>query len=184
MLRTNLLLSLTAIALGLSSQSPALANKPLEAGKAVVTKSKAKPAPVRDRKKQLRANYHFNTAEEHRQARNYSAAVEEYKKAIADVPDDPDFYKHLGGTYAQMGKLKEAEDALRTGVKLDPKDWLLWNNLAVTLQMAGKKDECAGALKKALTLHPPDSEAEKMKVTLDSLSGGKGEKGKKGASKN
>ncbi|MGD9685064.1 MAG: tetratricopeptide repeat protein [Candidatus Obscuribacterales bacterium] len=181
MLRTNLFLSLTLIALAISSQSPALAKKPLEGGKAVVSKSKAKPAPVRDRKLQLRANYHFNTAEEHRRAKDYSAAIEEYKKAIADVPDDPDFYKHLGGTYAQMGKLKEAEDALRTGVKLDPKDWLLWNNLAVTLQMAGKNDECVAALKKALTLHPPDSEAEKMKVTLDSLSG---DKGKKGPSKN
>ncbi|MCA9803836.1 MAG: tetratricopeptide repeat protein [Cyanobacteria bacterium HKST-UBA02] len=172
--RKNLLISLTLLATGLASQSPALAKKPVDGGKAVVTKSKAKPAPAKDRKTQLRANYHFNTAEEHRRAKNYSAAVEEYKKAIADVPDDPDFYKHLGGTYAQMGKLKEAEDALRTGVKLDPKDWLLWNNLAVTLQMAGKNDECVAALKKALTLHPPDSEAEKMKVTLDNLSSKKG----------
>ncbi|MBZ0185115.1 MAG: tetratricopeptide repeat protein, partial [Candidatus Obscuribacterales bacterium] len=135
--------------------------------------------PQGDRKKRLRAGYHFNTAEEHRRAKNFTSAVAEYKKAIADAPDEADFYKNLGGTYAQMGKLKEAEDALRKGTQIDPKDWLIWNNLAVTQQMSGKKEDCLKSLKKAMSLHPPDQEAEKMRFTIESLEGKKAPDGKK-----
>lgn len=125
---------------------------------------------IRDTKKaKLEANTYLNEADKLREARDYDKAVLKYHKAMQAFPQEADIYKNLGGTYAQMGKLQEAEATLKQGTKLHPKDWLMWNNYAVVLLQQNKKEACKVALKQAMALNPPSSEVEKMNVTLKAL---------------
>ena len=121
------------------------------------------------KKDQLNANYHFNKAEEFRENKKYESAIVEYKRAIRAYPADGGFYKNLGGTFALIGKLDDAEAVLNKGTEISPKDWLMWNNLAVVKQNLGKNEECMAAIKKSLSLKPPKYAQENMELTLKKL---------------
>lgn len=121
------------------------------------------------KKDQLNANYHFNKAEEFRESKKYESAIVEYKRAIRSYPADGAFYKNLGGTFALIGKLDDAEAVLKKGTQVNPKDWLMWNNLAVVKQNLGKNKECMAAIKKSLALKPPKYAQENMELTLKQL---------------
>jgi tetratricopeptide (TPR) repeat protein len=121
------------------------------------------------KKARLEANFHFNQAEDFRAKRKYNEAIEEYEKAIKAYPNDGAYYKNLGATYATVGKLPEAETTLKTGTKIAPKDWLMWNNLAVVFLNEKKSDECAAALRQALTNNPPADKVAGMKSELKNM---------------
>lgn len=120
-----------------------------------------------------KARYYYNHGEDFREKKAYKEAIEQYQKAIALDPKEIAFYKNMGGTYALMGDMAQAEATFRKGTKIAPTDWLIWNNLAVVLLQQNKNEECKIVLKKALTLNPPPSKAEEMNVTLTQLEGKK-----------
>jgi tetratricopeptide (TPR) repeat protein len=129
---------------------------------------------VRDtRKAKLEANTYLNEADKLREANQLDQAVLKYQKAMHAYPNEAGIYKNLGGTYAKMGKLQEAEATLKQGTKLFPKDWLIWNNYAVVLLNLNKKEECKAAIKTCLALNPPSDKAEEMKVTLKTFENSK-----------
>lgn len=129
------------------------------------SKTKAKNS----KKDQLNANFHFNKANQLREKQQYDEAILEYKRAIRSNPADGAFYKNLGGTFAMVGKLKDAEAVLNKGCEISPDDWLMWNNLAVVLQNLNKTEECKSAIKKSLALKPPKHAVESMNLTLKKL---------------
>lgn len=129
---------------------------------------------VRDTKKaKMEANYYLNEADKLREAGLLDQAVLKYQKAMQAYPNEPDAYKHLGGTYAKMGKLQDAETTLKTGTRIAPRDWLMWNNYAVVLLNLNKNEECKAAIKQALALNPSTDKAEELKTTLKQLEGKK-----------
>lgn len=143
---------------------------PVGDNKAFLNMAKTKKSTVGNSKKdKLNANYHFNKANSLRESKEYEEAILEYKRAIRSYPQDGAFYKNLGGTFAMTGKLEDAELTLKRGCEVSPKDWLMWNNLAVVLQNLGKTDECKKAIQMSLSLKPPKSAAENMKLTLEQL---------------
>lgn len=159
------LATLVVVSLTCASWSPADAQGPL----GVKTSSGVKTKDAN--KTRMEANYHFNQAESFREKKQYREAIVEYEKAIKAYPNDPGFYKNLGGTYALSGKLTEAETTLKKGVKIAPKDWLMWNNLAVVLKEEKKNQECIAALKQALAANPPQGYVEEINKTLKDLQG-------------
>ncbi len=129
---------------------------------------------VRETKKaKMEANYYLNEADKLREAGLLDQAVLKYQKAMQAFPNEPDSYKHLGGTYAKMGKLRDAEATLKIGTRIAPKDWLMWNNYAVVLLNLNKNEECKAAIKQALALNPASDKAEELKTTLKQLEGKK-----------
>ena len=49
-------------------------------------------------------------------------AVSEYRLAIEQEPDYRDAHVNLGITYAELGKVDEAKQALKTAIELEPND--------------------------------------------------------------
>ncbi len=163
---------------------PAVAEAPQEASPEEVPLEESPVGPPSDQKsvslkpakpgaspksRQANADYHFNKGEGLRGARDYEGAIREYTMAIKQSPSDGAFYKNLGATYALIGKMDEAEKTLTKGTEISPKDWLMWNNLAVVLQHQQKFDQCKTVIEKSLTLNPPADKAKGLRETLAQL---------------
>jgi len=85
-----------------------------------------------------------------------SEAAEEYRKAIAIEPDDPEGYNNLGVLLKEEGKPEEAEAQFRKALEVDPDFAGSYNNLAL-LAMEREDWETAGEmLRQALTRLPDD----------------------------
>lgn len=143
--------------------------KPASDDRSYLNLSSAKTLIGDQKKNKMNANYHFNQAESFREKNHLNEAIEEYKKAIRAYPNDGAFYKNLGGTFAMVGKLDDAEAVLTKGTEVSPDDWLIWNNLAVVLQNQKKNTECVAAIKKSISLNPPEYAVENMNLTLKQL---------------
>lgn len=68
-------------------------------------------------------------------------AVEEFQKAIKGDEKNPYFYKGLGQAYAQQRKFKEAIEAFRKSIELNPYYVDVRNDLGMALTLAGKREE-------------------------------------------
>lgn len=83
----------------------------------------------------------WHTAGEAQQlAGNYAAAEKMYLKAIRIKPDAADTYCTLGVAYLKMERGREAEDAWRASIRIDPRfeGGIAFYNLASTLQHASR----------------------------------------------
>jgi serine/threonine protein kinase/tetratricopeptide (TPR) repeat protein len=79
----------------------------------------------------------------------YEKAIEPLKKSIAIRPSYAG-YVNLGGSYFGLNKFAEAANADEEATKLDPQQYVVWNNLAEALRSAGKKDQAATAYRRAI----------------------------------
>jgi len=91
-------------------------------------------------------------------------ALEAYDKAIALDPEDSAYLQNKGSVLASLGRIDEAnalyEQAALKSAASNPKDAAMnYYNMGVTYINAGKNEEAANALKKALEADPTYSEA-------------------------
>jgi polyferredoxin/tetratricopeptide (TPR) repeat protein len=70
-------------------------------------------------------------------------------RTLEIAPDNPFAYRALAIGYARMERMEEAEAALRTAIRLAPRDWRLVQSLGELLMGIGKEAEGAELIKEA-----------------------------------
>jgi Flp pilus assembly protein TadD len=94
-----------------------------------------------------------------REALDYPAAVEAYRKAIRLDSHRAEFHLELGKTYLLMGRDDEARAALEEARDLDAGNAYAPFYLASLLESQGKMDEAAKELRRSLELDPRNPKA-------------------------
>ncbi len=104
---------------------------------------------------------------------DYPMAVVFYNQATNLAPDHPGPFFALGYIYGINREYAKAEEMYNQVVELEPEylDDALFNLAAIQLQQ-GKKDTCIENLKKALSINPENSSAQKLLEKLTPKSGG------------
>ena len=89
----------------------------------------------------------------------------EFKKSLALSPDYAAF-SNLGVIYYNQKRFAEAVDMTEQALKINDKDYRLWNNLAIAYQWLGRLEKAKGAfgeertrLEQIVPLNPDDAEA-------------------------
>lgn len=77
----------------------------------------------------------------------YKAA--EYKSDLLGT-----IYTQLGSSFDELGEPKKAVEIYKAGIKLEPTNFLLHYNLAITYRGTGQLDDARAAVKKAAILNP------------------------------
>ncbi|TEU10782.1 MAG: tetratricopeptide repeat protein, partial [Anaerolineales bacterium] len=75
--------------------------------------------------------------------KQWSKAIVEYKRALAEFPDDLTALVSLGMAYLQSHQLEEALSAYRKASQLTPDDPLAWERVADVQERLGHLDEAA-----------------------------------------
>jgi tetratricopeptide (TPR) repeat protein len=100
--------------------------------------------------------------EQNRDARlqDQQKAIETYQKALQLNPNEAALHNNLGGVYADMGKIPEAQAEFQKAADLNPAGASgYYYNLGVVLVNQNKMDDAAVALKKATDLDPNNAKA-------------------------
>jgi Tfp pilus assembly protein PilF len=101
----------------------------------------AYPFEVRAQKAGGDAEARFSAGLVHLREGRSELALEEIKKAVSQDDKNPYFYKGLGQAYAQQRKFKEAVEAFRKSLQLNPYFVDVRNDLGMALVLSGKKEE-------------------------------------------
>ena len=104
----------------------------------------------------------------------WSEAVTAYRKAISiPIYSSPEVaYANLGWAYVNLDKPKEAEEAYRTAVQLQPKFAQAYYFLGVVLERQGRKDEARAAFRAARDLDPDSPFGQKAGDLLKAMGEG------------
>lgn len=86
-------------------------------------------------------------------------AVTELVAAEMASAERPDSHVNLGTLYARLGRVREAEDSLRTALRLDPRFVPALINLADLYRSEGRDDQGETLLRQAITIAPDSAEA-------------------------
>jgi type IV pilus assembly protein PilF len=86
----------------------------------------------------------------------WEQAIAAYRKALSlPIYPTPEVgYYNLGRAYVQIGKPKEAEEALRTAIELQPKLGAAYYQLGVVLTSTGRQEEAKALFRRARDLDP------------------------------
>ena len=103
--------------------------------------------PDDERAHNLMGAYHFGR-------QDYTAAIDEYKKATAINPAFSQPYNQMGYAYRFMGKNTEAEQAFKKYIELIPGDPNPYDSYAELLMKLGRFDESIKSYEKALSVDP------------------------------
>ena len=87
------------------------------------------------------AEARFATGLVHLREGRADLAVEEFKKAVKGDEKNPYFYKGLGQAYAQQRKFKDAIEAFRKSLQINPYYVDVRNDLGMALILSGKRDD-------------------------------------------
>lgn len=87
---------------------------------------------------------------------HYDQAIASYRRALSlPLYSTPEVgYYNLGRAYAQVDRPKDAEDALRTAIQLEPKLGAAYYQLGVVLSTTGRREEAKAAFRAARDLDP------------------------------
>lgn len=114
-------------------------------------------------------------ADTYDRAKLYDKAVDAYNKALALNPNDATLHNGLGNTFAETGKIPEAEAEFQKSATLDPAGASkAYYNLGAIMYNSGKMDAAVDAFKKATQADPKmaaayflEGQALMGKATLD-----------------
>jgi len=104
----------------------------------------------------------------------YDLAIEAYRRALSlPVYATPEVgYYNLGRAYAQVNRPREAEDSLRTAIRLDPKLAAAYYQLGVVLTGQGRREEAKAAFRHARDLEPSSPFGQSAVEALKTLGEG------------
>ena len=96
------------------------------------------------------------------QRKAFGDAAKLFERAVAGAPRDPEAQALLGETYLRLGRLDEAEAAMRAAVGLCPDEPDLLASLARLLAQRGRTVEAIGWYRRAAALDPAHRSAAQM----------------------
>ena len=97
---------------------------------------------------------------------NITTALDNFQKAVALMPDDPDALVNLGLAYDQTGRFNEAISEFRSAIAIDSTNALYYYNYAMTLGKTGQYNQAEEMLKKAIELKPDFAQARQVLMML------------------
>jgi Flp pilus assembly protein TadD len=105
----------------------------------------------------------------------WEAAVDDFKRVLAERPDDPKTRQHLGEALftlgdqlADSGRNEQAAEQYRDAIIYRPSDAELRNNLGVVLVRLGRLSEARGEFEGALRINPKLESAKKALEAIQS----------------
>jgi superkiller protein 3 len=101
-------------------------------------------------------------------AGNYDDAVELFQKAIA-MGDSADSEYNLGSVYLEKSQYDSAMQAFQRAVSLRPNDAAIYNNMALTDEKLGKKQDAIDSWNKVLQYSDNADLLQQAKTHLDFL---------------
>ena len=104
-------------------------------------------------------------AEIHLLQRETQPALDLYARLIDRHPGAAKFWNERGVVLHQVGRRQEARDAYEEAVRLDPEEWLAWNNLGVLRSGDADVGSAAVAFETAIAGRP-DFEAARLNLAL------------------
>jgi len=107
----------------------------------LVLSALVQPTVVRAQKPPGDAEARFSAGLTHLREGRAELALEEIKKAVSQDDKNPYFYKGLGQAYAQLRKWKDAIEAFRKSLQLNPYFVDVRNDLGMALILSGKREE-------------------------------------------
>jgi hypothetical protein len=112
---------------------------------------------------------YYNRANKRLGESRYDEAVQDFNDAIARYPSDPDFYTNLGIALRKLGRYADAEQAYKKAIKLNPKDWVPWSDLANVYLKQDKLKETVATFEEVLKHDPPAAEKESIKKDITDI---------------
>ena len=93
---------------------------------------------------------------------NFWGAIDNFKWAARLVPGNGRYWSYLSLAYSKIeGRLKDAEEALLTAIKLEPFNADYHVNLGLIYLKAGAKMRAKSSFEKALEIEPGNEKAKK-----------------------
>jgi tetratricopeptide (TPR) repeat protein len=99
----------------------------------------------------------FDTGRTMAEQANYAGAVEQFKKALEKVPEEPTVLANLADAYYKNNQFQESVDTYQKTIALKPTDAALMTNLGVVYGKMGKTAESKDAFQKAANLDPANA---------------------------
>jgi Tfp pilus assembly protein PilF len=102
------------------------------------------------------AEAHHNLGLSFAEQGRWEQAIAAYRKALSlPIYSTPEVaYYNLGRAYTQTGKPRDAEEALRTAIQLDPRLGAAYYQLGLVLASSARPDEARAAFRRARDLEP------------------------------
>ncbi|GAB4107753.1 hypothetical protein GCM10028791_02000 [Echinicola sediminis] len=109
--------------------------------------------------------FHIGRCEFH--LRNHGLAEKAFKKALADLPDQPDFRYYLATNYLGMGNIEEGLKQLNILLKMNPENPLILTEKGVILCSMHQYDDALLLFNKALSIQPDFAKALHYKKLIE-----------------
>ncbi len=116
--------------------------------------------------------YHFNSGVTFYNQKEFSRAIQAYKKVLELDPAYVEAYNNLGIIYQMIGDVDRASEAYRKSTEINPRYERGYNNLGILFLLQGRYDEALDAFQKALAINPNAVESH---INLGILSKKRGE---------
>ncbi|MEW6455196.1 MAG: tetratricopeptide repeat protein [Acidobacteriota bacterium] len=110
-------------------------------------------------KKETPSEKSFKQANEAFQKGDYEKAVNEYREALKEDPNEPIYYYNLGISYRKMNKNDEAIEAFKKMIEIQPQSFSGLKNLGELYGLKKDFEEASKYFKKAVEISPNDPEA-------------------------
>ncbi len=99
------------------------------------------------------------TAILYQEQQKITEAIDYIKKAIENIPNNPEFRLYLGSFYEEIEAYADAETALIKGLDIDPEHSRIQFRLGVVYDKWGKKSDSIASMQKVIALDPQNANA-------------------------
>jgi TolB-like protein len=99
--------------------------------------------------------------------RDYNGALAELEVAQRSLPNDPRLFELTGYIFRRRGQPEEGLRNLERAVELDPRNFNMLQQLAITYQFLRRYPEEAAVLDRALTIVPSDAATKAARALID-----------------
>ncbi len=95
----------------------------------------------------------------HSSLAKHDLALQEFQKALAINPRDPDAIMGIAAAYEQMGRAQDAEERYKTAIALKPDYWDGYNSLANFYDRQGRYADAVAQYERVIQLTPDNAAA-------------------------
>ncbi|MEW6108651.1 MAG: DUF4388 domain-containing protein [Nitrospirota bacterium] len=120
------------------------------------------PGKIKEGDEKSKADEQFRRGVAEIKNGNFWGAIDHFKWASKMMPKNAGYWSYLSLAYSKIpGRLKEAEEALLTAIKLEPFNADYYANLGLIYIKAGLKKRAHGNFQKALKIDPKNDKARR-----------------------
>jgi Flp pilus assembly protein TadD len=126
-----------------------------------------RPASATEKEPDTRGVDQFNRGVEEFKKGNFWGAIDNFKWAARLMPGNGRYWSYMSLAYSKVaGRLKDAEEALLTAIKLEPSNADYHANLGLIYLKAGARKRARGSFEKALRIDPGNEKAKKGLIQI------------------